>query len=77
MVPYRFSDFTVTDIFIVTVPPVIRRGPQSREVSEGHDVEFTCHVFGTPHPVTTILWKKDDQFIKLVIFFVFKLSMKL
>ncbi|XP_060604886.1 inactive tyrosine-protein kinase 7-like isoform X2 [Ruditapes philippinarum] len=50
---------------IVSVPPTIRRGPQSTEISEGQDVEFTCQISGTPYPVTTILWQKDNQYIKV------------
>ncbi|XP_052767076.1 inactive tyrosine-protein kinase 7-like isoform X2 [Mya arenaria] len=50
---------------IVSVPPVIRRGPVTQEVSEGGDVEFTCQVSGTKYPVTTVIWKKDNEYIKL------------
>ncbi|KAK3595006.1 hypothetical protein CHS0354_003731 [Potamilus streckersoni] len=50
---------------IVSVPPIVRRGPQARDAREGHSAEFSCHVTGTAYPVTTILWMKDDEYIKL------------
>ena len=56
-------------VIYFVVPPTIRRGPQSTEVTEGEDVQFTCQISGTPYPVTTIIWQKDNHYIKLVIQF--------
>ncbi|KAH3873129.1 hypothetical protein DPMN_036355 [Dreissena polymorpha] len=50
---------------IISVPPVIRRGPQSQEMSEGSDVEFTCQVSGTAYPVTTVMWQMNNENIRL------------
>ena len=52
--------------FVISVPPIIRKGPQAKQAEEGDSVSFSCQVTGTSYPVTTVIWRKDQQYIKLV-----------
>ncbi|XP_067682833.1 inactive tyrosine-protein kinase 7-like [Haliotis asinina] len=46
---------------MISVPPYISRSPQPKEVEEDEGVDFNCQVVGTPYPVTTITWLKDNS----------------
>ncbi|KAJ8308703.1 hypothetical protein KUTeg_013577 [Tegillarca granosa] len=50
---------------IVSVPPRISKAPQPKEVEEGGNVQFSCQVTGTVYPVTTIIWMKGRELIKM------------
>ncbi|KAK2149181.1 hypothetical protein LSH36_463g04044, partial [Paralvinella palmiformis] len=41
-----------------SVPPSWKEPPLSERIMEGKSVSFSCLYYGTPYPVTTILWKK-------------------
>lgn len=45
---------------MISVPPIIRKVPQPRTVEEDMHVSFDCKVVGTPYPVTTIFWTRND-----------------
>lgn len=50
---------------IVSVPPIITRPPQDKDVEEDGRVDLQCQVDAdTAYPVTTIIWMKNDQLIK-------------
>ena len=51
---------------LFSVPPIIRKGPQAKGAEEGESVSFSCQVTGTSYPVTSVIWRKDYQYIKLV-----------
>ncbi|KAK3092980.1 hypothetical protein FSP39_009604 [Pinctada imbricata] len=50
---------------IVSVPPIISRGPREMEAEEDGTALFNCQVTATKYPVTTIIWKKDGNYIKM------------
>ena len=43
---------------VITVEPVIKRGPLSMRVKEDEPAMFECDVEGTAYPVTQITWRK-------------------
>lgn len=50
---------------IVSVPPTIRRPPLNMAVQEDSPAILSCQVSGTPYPVTTVIWEKDGQLIRM------------
>lgn len=52
--------------FFPSVPPTIRRPPLNMAVQEDSPAILSCQVSGTPYPVTTVIWEKDGQLIRMV-----------
>ncbi|XP_062589109.1 inactive tyrosine-protein kinase 7-like [Saccostrea cucullata] len=50
---------------IVSVPPTIRRPPLNMAVEEDSSAMLSCQVSGTPYPVTTVIWEKDGNLIRM------------
>jgi len=50
----------VVGAWLCVVSPKLSRPPLSERVTEGESVEFDCRVIGTPYPVTTVSWTKDQ-----------------
>ena len=45
----------------VSVAPKIEYPPLSERKEEGQSVQFQCKVEGTPYPVTTIKWRREND----------------
>lgn len=66
--PVVFSVIPV-NYSIITVPPIITRPPQDKDVEEDGRVDLQCQVDAdTAYPVTTVIWMKNEQLIKSVSF---------
>ncbi|XP_013793895.2 inactive tyrosine-protein kinase 7-like [Limulus polyphemus] len=47
----------------VTIPPVITSNPVDIQIDEGKSTTFSCKYKGSPYPIASVHWLKNDQYV--------------